>query len=324
MWWRVAIKGRQGGVGLEEQVFVRAGIGQGELDASHGVDDFGAELQKFQAYGIGDGLGQGRLFQGDAADTVDEDIGEGGEEQAKLVGFVGVCAHAIGKQIELAVLDTVFHVAAWAIGVFVEFPGRDLMAIEGSDEEAAALFVSGLVFDLGDDAPWPGPGSGFGDVVEIAVGADRLAGFDHGYGGFAADPLCFLEQDIVARQAEDVIHGISFAPTHQVLAREAAVAAQQDVDVGPSFADHPDDAFADHPDDAADLVARTPGAIDVGGSELGEQEMAAAEDIEGQETAVFVIAVEEGVLLAPMGFHVGGVDIEGDARAASGGRRETG
>ena len=66
-------RGRQGGVGLEEQVFVRAGIGQGELDASHGVDDFGAELQKFQAYGIGDGLGQGRLFQGDAADTVDED-----------------------------------------------------------------------------------------------------------------------------------------------------------------------------------------------------------------------------------------------------------
>ena len=169
-------RGRQGGVGLEEQVFVRAGIGQGELDASHGVDDFGAELQKFQAYGIGDGLGQRRLFQGDAADTVDEDIGEGGKEQAKLVGFVGMRAHAIGKQIELAVLDAVFHVAAWAIGVFVEFPGRDLMAIEGSDEEAAALFVSGLVFDLGDDAPWPGPGSGFGDVVEIAVGADRLAG----------------------------------------------------------------------------------------------------------------------------------------------------
>ena len=33
-----------------------------------------------------------------------------------------------------------------------------------------------------------------------------------------------------------------------------------------------------------------------------------------QQTAVFVIAVEEGVLLAPVGFHVGGVDIEGDAR----------
>ena len=42
--------------------------------------------------------------------------------------------------------------------------------------------------------------------------------------------------------------------------------------------------------------------------------MAAAEDVERQEAAVFVIAVEEGVLLAPMGLHVGGVDIEGDAR----------
>ena len=120
---------------------------------------FGAELQKFQAYGIGDGFGQGRLFQGDAADTVDEDIGESGEEQAELVGFVGVRAHAIGEQIELAVLDAVFHVAAWAIGVFVEFPGRDLVAIQGGDEEAAALFVSGLVFDVGDDAPWSGPRS---------------------------------------------------------------------------------------------------------------------------------------------------------------------
>ena len=126
----------------------------------------------------------------------------------------------------------------------------------------------------------PSPGSGFGDVVEIAVGADRLAGFDHGHGGLAADPLCFLEQDIVASQAEAVIHGISLAPAHQVLAREAAVAAQQDVDIGP--------AFPDHRDDAPDLVARTPGAIDVGGSELGEQEMAAAEDIEGQQDGAFL------------------------------------
>ena len=108
-------------------------------------------------------------------------------------------------------------------------------------------------------------------MVEIAVGAGRLAGFDHGHGGLAPGTAGFLEQDLVARQAEDMVHGIALAPAHQVLAREAAVAAQQDVDVGPSF--------ADHPDDAADLVARPPGAVDVGGSELGEQEMAAAEDV---------------------------------------------
>ena len=85
------------------------------------------------------------------------------------------------------------------------------------------------------------------------------------------------DHTIAAPCTKAVIHGISFAPTHQVLAREAAVAAQQNVDVGP--------AFADHPDDAADRFARTLGAIDVGGSELGEQEMAAAEDIEGQGAA---------------------------------------
>ena len=61
-----------------------------------------------------DGLARVVFFRATRADTVDEDIGEGGEEQAELVGFVGVRAHAIGKQIELAVLDAVFHVAAWA------------------------------------------------------------------------------------------------------------------------------------------------------------------------------------------------------------------
>ena len=66
-------------------------------------------------------------------------------------------------------------------------------------------------------------------------------------------------------------------------------------------------------DDAPGLVAGAPGAVDVGGSELGEQEVAAAEDIERQEAAVLVIAVEEGVLLASVGLHVGGVDIEDEA-----------
>ena len=79
-----------------------------------------------------------RCFQGDAADAVDEDIGEGGEDQAHLVGLVGVCAHAVGEQVELAVLDAVFHVAARAIDVFLEFPGRDLMAIQRGDEEAGS------------------------------------------------------------------------------------------------------------------------------------------------------------------------------------------
>ena len=144
---------------MKNRVFSGTGVGQGELDAPHGVDDPGADLEQLETDGRGNGVGQGGVFQGDAADAVDEDIGEGGEDQAHLVDLVGVRAHAVGEQVELAVLDTVFHVAARAIDVLVEFPGRDLMAIEGGDEEAAALFVSWLVFDLGDDAPGAGPGS---------------------------------------------------------------------------------------------------------------------------------------------------------------------
>ena len=53
--------------------------------------------KKFQADGIGDGLGQGVFFRSTAADTVDEDIGESSEEQAELVGFVGMI-HAIGNR----------------------------------------------------------------------------------------------------------------------------------------------------------------------------------------------------------------------------------
>ena len=82
------------------------------VDAPHGVDDPGADLEQLETDGRGNGVGQGCVFQGEATDAVDEDIGEGGEDQARLVGRVGVRAHAVGEQVELAVLDTVFHVAA--------------------------------------------------------------------------------------------------------------------------------------------------------------------------------------------------------------------
>ena len=56
----------------------------------------------------GTALARAVFLQGNAADAVDEAIGEGGEDQAHLDGLVGVRAHAVGEQVELAVLDTVF------------------------------------------------------------------------------------------------------------------------------------------------------------------------------------------------------------------------
>ena len=45
--------GRQSGVSLEEQGFAGTGVGQGELDAPHGVDDPGADLEQLETDGRG-------------------------------------------------------------------------------------------------------------------------------------------------------------------------------------------------------------------------------------------------------------------------------
>ena len=89
--------GRQSGMSLEEQGFAGTGVGQGELDAPHGVDDPGADLEQLGTDGRGNGVGQGGVFQGDAADAVDEDIGEGGEDQA-LPGWPCRRARSCGRR----------------------------------------------------------------------------------------------------------------------------------------------------------------------------------------------------------------------------------
>ena len=45
--------GHQSGVSLEEQGFAGTGVGQGELDAPHGVDDPGADLEQLETDGRG-------------------------------------------------------------------------------------------------------------------------------------------------------------------------------------------------------------------------------------------------------------------------------
>ena len=55
--------GRQSGVSLEEQGFAGTGVGQGELDAPHGVDDPGADLEQLETDGRGNGVGQGGVFK---------------------------------------------------------------------------------------------------------------------------------------------------------------------------------------------------------------------------------------------------------------------
>jgi len=113
-----------------------------------------------------------------------------------------------------------------------------------------------------------------------------------------------VQQDIVAGEAEDIVDVVGLAPVHQVRAGEAGIAAHQDLDRRPGLPDASDDAF--------DGRLRALGAVDIAVTQLGQQEMRAAIDIQRQEAAVFVVAVEKAANLMAVSFHVRGVEVQGD------------
>jgi hypothetical protein len=117
-------------------------------------------------------------------------------------------------------------------------------------------------------------------------------------------------QPRIARQAEDVIHAVGFAPRHQVLAAEAAVGAQQNA--------HPRPAGTDLADNARHFLHRSGRAIDVRAAQLGGQQVPAAEDVERQITVAVVVAMEEPAFLLPVQRIIGGVEIERDLRRGLG------
>ena len=95
------------------------------------------------------------------------------------------------------------------------------------------------------------------------------------------------EQPDIAGQADQVVDGVLPAPGHQLLASEAGIGTPPDADLGPTL--------AQLAHDARDLLNRAGGRVDVGGPQLGAQQVIAAEDIERQ--AAVVVAVEEPALL---------------------------
>jgi hypothetical protein len=116
--------------------------------------------------------------------------------------------------------------------------------------------------------------------------------------------LDLVDKPTVAREAEQMVDAVGFAPRHPPLACEAAVGAQQDAHARP--------AGADAVDNAADLLDRTRGGIDVGAAQLGGEQMAATEHVERQVAVAIVISVEEPALLVSVQRVVGGVEVERD------------
>ncbi len=116
------------------------------------------------------------------------------------------------------------------------------------------------------------------------------------------------DEPIVARQPEQKVHAVRLAPSHQLLAREAAVGAHQNAHKRPTA--------ANVGDDARDLLHRSPRGVDVGAPQLGGQQMAPAEHVERQVAVAVVIAMEEPPLLLAMHGIVGRIEIKDDLASA--------
>src|SRR5262249_41628507 len=93
----------------------------------------------------------------------------------------------------------------------------------------------------------------------------------------------------VARQARDVAGAVAVTPAHQPPAPETPVSTEDDAEAGPGRAQASDQQFQDG--------AAVPGGVAVGGPQVGDQELLAAEDVQRQKAVAAVVAVEEAALL---------------------------
>ena len=128
---------------------MREGAGEEEANAAGISHNHGADLEQTQADRADLGTGQLGTGQTDGAQSLHQHIGQGRQEQAKLVRPPQVATGAIGEQAELTFLDAVLHLATSAVAALIEFLGR--IAQRGDDE--ARIGALSVVFGLDDDAP---------------------------------------------------------------------------------------------------------------------------------------------------------------------------
>lgn len=96
-------------------------MGTGDADTPSAEPDLGADLEELESDRAACGeTGSGKC---DTPQGGEQDIGHGGEPEAKLVGAHG--GGAVSEEVELALLDTVLHLASGAVEPFVEDPPVD-------------------------------------------------------------------------------------------------------------------------------------------------------------------------------------------------------
>ena len=152
------------------------------------------------------------------------------EEETELIGGRLGAGRAIRRQMGLPGFDVVFGPAAPAIDVFVK-PARVAMREIGDDKARVGPFRAD--FDAGDDALDPAPTL---RAVEELLEAAELAVARHSLeprlrAGFEIGDMTTQRRG--RRDAEDVVEAVGATPVENLGAAIVAVAAKQDLGVGP-------------------------------------------------------------------------------------------
>ena len=182
-----------------------------------------------------------------------------------MIGAEGVGGGAIGEQVELLLLDAVFHLTAGTVDLLIEGLSRVVFSRQGGDDEAG-VGAAGQDLGFGDHAALSGPAF-VGAIREVSEESDGLLLLvEEGLGLSQLGGDGVLEA-AVAGQAEEIVDLILLTPVHQLFTGKAGVGPQQDLDLRP---DTPQAG-----DDALDLFEGIGGGIDVGGPEQSQEQMVA-------------------------------------------------
>src|SRR5690606_31562351 len=119
-----------------------------------------------------------------------------------------------------------------------------------------------------------------------------------------------LGQAGVPGEAKEKVDPVGLAPSHQRLAGETGIAAQQNAGPRP--------ARADLSDEARDFLDRTRRRVLVGTPEQGSQQVAATVDVERQIAVAVVVGVEETSLLSAVERDVSSIQVQDDLRGRLG------
>ena len=172
---------------------------------------------------------------------ITQHIGEGSHQEPELIGLKGVGGGAIGEQVELLLLDAVFHLPAGTVDLLVEGLSRVGFSRQGGNDETG-VGAAGQDLGLGDHTALAGPAL-LGAVGEVGEEPNRLLLLvEEGLGFVYLGGDGVLETG-VSGQAEQIVHLMLLTPPHQLFSGKSGVGPQQDLDLRPDPPQAGDDAL---------------------------------------------------------------------------------